>query len=77
MDMPYTVKGMDVSFSGLLSSIEGAAPELLASGAATPADLCFSLQASALHSSACHAAKQAPCRPEPHGAGLHGCSASV
>ena len=49
IDMPYTVKGMDVSFSGLLSSIEGAAPELLAKGEATPADLCFSLQASEAH----------------------------
>ena len=45
IDMPYAVKGMDVSFSGLLSAIEGAAPQLLASGEATPADLCFSLQA--------------------------------
>ena len=42
--MPYAVKGMDVSFSGLLSFIEGAAAELLAKGEATPADLCFSLQ---------------------------------
>jgi N6-L-threonylcarbamoyladenine synthase len=47
IDMPYAVKGMDVSFSGLLSAMEGAAPQLLASGEATPADLCFSLQARA------------------------------
>ena len=44
VELPYTVKGMDVSFSGLLSYTETAARELLASGAATPADLCFSLQ---------------------------------
>lgn len=35
---------MDVSFSGLLSFIEGATKDLLASKKATPADLCFSLQ---------------------------------
>ena len=35
---------MDVSFSGILSFIETAAGEMLASGAVTPADLCFSLQ---------------------------------
>ena len=44
--MPYAVKGMDVSFSGLLSFIEEAARSLLAKKEATPADLCFSLQAS-------------------------------
>lgn len=44
IDMPYTVKGMDVSFSGMLSYIEEAAARMLASGEATPADLCFSLQ---------------------------------
>lgn len=44
IEMPYAVKGMDVSFSGLLSFIEGAAADLLAKGEATPADLCFSLQ---------------------------------
>jgi N6-L-threonylcarbamoyladenine synthase len=44
IEMPYTVKGMDVSFSGMLSFIEAAAAELLAKGEATPADLCFSLQ---------------------------------
>lgn len=42
--MPYAVKGMDVSFSGLLSYIEEAARGLLAKQEATPADLCFSLQ---------------------------------
>lgn len=36
--MPYVVKGMDVSFSGILSFIEGIASDY------TPEDLCFSLQ---------------------------------
>ena len=44
IELPYVVKGMDVSFSGLLSFIEVATKELLASKKATPADLCFSLQ---------------------------------
>jgi N6-L-threonylcarbamoyladenine synthase len=42
--LPYVVKGMDVSFSGLLSYIEKEARSLLKSGQATVADLCFSLQ---------------------------------
>lgn len=44
VELPYVVKGMDVSFSGVLTYIETAAKELLASGTATEADLCFSLQ---------------------------------
>ena len=44
IDLPYVVKGMDVSFSGLLSFIEDSTAKLLATGEATPADLCFSLQ---------------------------------
>jgi len=44
IDIPYVVKGMDVSFSGILSFIETAAKEMLDSNQATPADLCFSLQ---------------------------------
>lgn len=44
IDLPYTVKGMDVSFSGILSYIESMASKLLASGECTPEDLCFSLQ---------------------------------
>ncbi|XP_014675162.1 PREDICTED: probable tRNA N6-adenosine threonylcarbamoyltransferase [Priapulus caudatus] len=44
LPLPYAVKGMDVSFSGLLSFIEERAPPLLASREYTPADLCFSLQ---------------------------------
>jgi tRNA A37 threonylcarbamoyltransferase TsaD len=46
IDLPYVVKGMDVSFSGILSFIEGSTAQLLASREATPADLCFSLQVS-------------------------------
>jgi len=44
IELPYVVKGMDVSFSGILSAIEEKASSLLASGEATPQDLCFSLQ---------------------------------
>ena len=44
VELPYTVKGMDVSFSGLLSHVETAARELVETGKATPADLCYSLQ---------------------------------
>jgi N6-L-threonylcarbamoyladenine synthase len=44
IDLPYIVKGMDVSFSGLLSHIEGVAIQLLESGAVKAEDLCFSLQ---------------------------------
>ncbi|XP_078390298.1 tRNA N6-adenosine threonylcarbamoyltransferase [Cetorhinus maximus] len=44
VDLPYTVKGMDVSFSGILSYIEEAAHRMLATGDCTPEDLCFSLQ---------------------------------
>lgn len=42
--LPYVVKGMDVSFSGILSCIAQKAPLLLKSGEYTEADLCFSLQ---------------------------------
>jgi N6-L-threonylcarbamoyladenine synthase len=44
IELPYVVKGMDVSFSGLLSFIEEAATRKLAANECTPADLCFSLQ---------------------------------
>ncbi|KAK6016075.1 peptidase, M22 family [Ostertagia ostertagi] len=44
LDLPYTVKGMDVAFSGILSTIESKAPQVLASGEYTVGDLCFSLQ---------------------------------
>ncbi|CAH1780367.1 unnamed protein product [Owenia fusiformis] len=44
LELPYVVKGMDVSFSGLLSFIEERADGLISSGEYTPADLCYSLQ---------------------------------
>mmetsp|Transcript_31284 Transcript_31284/g.101868 ORF Transcript_31284/g.101868 Transcript_31284/m.101868 type:complete len:353 (-) Transcript_31284:567-1625(-) len=44
VELPYTVKGMDVSFSGLLSFIKTRAKTSIESGEATAADLCFSLQ---------------------------------
>ena len=43
-DIPYVVKGMDVSFSGLLSFMEERAQGFIDSGEYTPEDLCFSLQ---------------------------------
>mmetsp|Transcript_13736 Transcript_13736/g.44815 ORF Transcript_13736/g.44815 Transcript_13736/m.44815 type:complete len:352 (+) Transcript_13736:90-1145(+) len=42
-DLPYVVKGMDVSFSGLLTNVEQRLPSLIADGY-THADLCLSLQ---------------------------------
>ncbi|XP_074597224.1 putative tRNA N6-adenosine threonylcarbamoyltransferase Tcs3 isoform X1 [Brevipalpus obovatus] len=42
--LPYVVKGMDVSFSGLLSFIEERTSNWLSSGEYTKEDLCFSLQ---------------------------------
>ncbi|KAL1439767.1 hypothetical protein MTO96_009622 [Rhipicephalus appendiculatus] len=42
--LPYVVKGMDVSFSGVLSFIEEKAESLLSEGQCTAEDLCFSLQ---------------------------------
>jgi len=44
VELPYVVKGMDVSFSGLLSFVSDAASKMIKKGEATPADLCFSLQ---------------------------------
>ena len=44
IDLPYAVKGMDVSFSGILSYIEATAVEKLKNDECTPADLCYSLQ---------------------------------
>lgn len=44
IDLPYAVKGMDVSFSGILSYIEATAVEKLKNNECTPADLCYSLQ---------------------------------
>lgn len=44
LQLPYSVKGMDVSFSGILTYIEEKAEKLLKEGEYTPEDLCFSLQ---------------------------------
>lgn len=44
VEMPYVVKGMDVSFSGLLSFMEQDGLKMLKKGDVTAADLCFSLQ---------------------------------
>lgn len=44
IELPYVVKGMDVSFSGILSYIESTAHNLLKKGECTEEDLCFSLQ---------------------------------
>lgn len=49
IDLPYVVKGMDVSFSGILSYIEATANEKLKNNECTPADLCYSLQASLIY----------------------------
>ena len=43
LEIPYVVKGMDVSFSGILSFLKGAAKKAEADGY-TKEDLCFSLQ---------------------------------
>ncbi len=43
-ELPYSVKGMDVSFSGLLSFIETKAPKLLKENKYSAEDLCYSLQ---------------------------------
>ena len=44
IDLPYVVKGMDISFSGILTSAEQLAKKDLKEGKVTRADLCFSLQ---------------------------------
>lgn len=44
VDLPYSVKGMDVSFSGILSTIQQRVKEWLSSGEFSPADICFSVQ---------------------------------
>ena len=44
IELPYVVKGMDVSFSGILTFIEQEAKTKLVTGKVTKADLCFSLQ---------------------------------
>lgn len=44
VELPYVVKGMDVSFSGILSHIESSGKEKFDHGECTAADLCYSLQ---------------------------------
>ena len=44
VELPYSVKGMDVAFSGILSHVETIAKNKIDSGEYTPEDLCFSLQ---------------------------------
>ncbi|KAK7793574.1 hypothetical protein R5R35_000410 [Gryllus longicercus] len=44
LHLPYTVKGTDVSCSGILSNIEKQAPHLISSKQYAPEDLCYSLQ---------------------------------
>ena len=44
LDLPYTVKGMDCSFSGILASADAYAATMEKEGGFTAEDLCFSLQ---------------------------------
>lgn len=44
IELPYVVKGMDVSFSGILTFVEDLAKTKLQTGEITVADLCYSLQ---------------------------------
>nr|KAJ3420247.1 putative tRNA threonylcarbamoyladenosine biosynthesis protein kae1 [Polyrhizophydium stewartii] len=44
VELPYGVKGMDVSFSGILTFIESVAEDKLKKGLVTVDDLCYSLQ---------------------------------
>jgi N6-L-threonylcarbamoyladenine synthase len=44
LELPYVVKGMDVSFSGILTFCEQEAKTSLERGEITRADLCYSLQ---------------------------------
>ena len=44
LDLPYGVKGMDVSLSGILAAVEGLVARAIPAGAASPADVAFSLQ---------------------------------
>jgi len=44
VELPYVVKGMDVSFSGILTAVEEKATQKIQAGECTPEDMCFSLQ---------------------------------
>lgn len=64
LELPYVVKGMDVSFSGILSTIEKME--------GSPEDLCYSLQV-CLTTSVCHT----QCMCVLAGVGKHGVCSSV
>jgi N6-L-threonylcarbamoyladenine synthase len=44
LELPYTVKGMDVSFSGILSFLEERGARLLREGVVSQDELCYALQ---------------------------------
>jgi N6-L-threonylcarbamoyladenine synthase len=44
VELPYIVKGMDVSFSGLCTFLDRTAKQKLSTGEVTKVDLCYSLQ---------------------------------
>ncbi|CAG9532820.1 unnamed protein product [Cercopithifilaria johnstoni] len=44
ISLPYTVKGMDLSLSGILSYVKHKGLQMIRAGECTAADLCFSLQ---------------------------------
>eukprot|EP01128_Nolandella_sp_AFSM9_P011090 TRINITY_DN7802_c0_g1_i1.p1 TRINITY_DN7802_c0_g1~~TRINITY_DN7802_c0_g1_i1.p1 ORF type:complete len:367 (+),score=34.95 TRINITY_DN7802_c0_g1_i1:72-1103(+) len=44
VEIPYVVKGMDVSFAGILSALKGIVKQQLNKGKCTKEDLCYSLQ---------------------------------
>lgn len=44
IELPYLVKGMDVSFSGMLTNVEKIAKEKIPTGEVSKEDLCYSLQ---------------------------------
>ncbi|KAJ3100153.1 hypothetical protein HK100_004768, partial [Physocladia obscura] len=44
LELPYTIKGMDMSFSGILAYLENNVKKLLSDGAYDINDLCYSLQ---------------------------------
>ncbi|KAL2889507.1 tRNA N6-adenosine threonylcarbamoyltransferase [Ceratocystis lukuohia] len=44
LDLPYAVKGMDCSFSGILAAADILASQMKTDSSITPEDLCFTLQ---------------------------------
>ena len=47
--LPYVVKGMDISLSGILSYIEKEAPVLIKKGEYTAEDLCYRFVSLIIH----------------------------